>query len=169
MPSKLPRRRNNYNKVSKLIKEDIFMVQTLTKKRKRNNAGFTLIELIVVIAILGILAAILVPMVTGYIGKAKDQAYEADAHTAFTAAAATQAQSNASYTSYKESDTTSGDAVMGEADLASYLGSHGNFSVTGVTFDSTNGYAVTSVTISEGGKTIVYDATKTGNAQYSIS
>jgi type IV pilus assembly protein PilA len=45
--------------------------------KKLNKKGFTLIELIVVIAILAILAAILIPAVTGYITKAteaRDQA-----------------------------------------------------------------------------------------------
>jgi len=45
--------------------------------KKLNKKGFTLIELIVVIAILAILAAILIPAITGYITKAtngKDQA-----------------------------------------------------------------------------------------------
>ena len=44
----------------------------LTKKRKKK--GFTLIELMAVIAIIAILAAVLVPTVTGYITRAKKTA-----------------------------------------------------------------------------------------------
>lgn len=40
-------------------------------RRKKNNFGFTLVELIVVLVILAILAAILVPSLIGYIDRAK--------------------------------------------------------------------------------------------------
>ncbi len=44
------------------------------KKVKKNKKGYTLTELIVVVAILGILAAIATPMVLNQVGKAKDSA-----------------------------------------------------------------------------------------------
>lgn len=47
-------------------------MKNLKKALKLNKKGFTLVELIVVIAILGVLAAILVPAFTGYVTKAQD-------------------------------------------------------------------------------------------------
>lgn len=45
-------------------------LQTRIKKLK-NRKGFTLVELIVVIVIIGILAAILIPRMSGFTDKAK--------------------------------------------------------------------------------------------------
>lgn len=48
-------------------------------KWKKNNKGFTLVELIVVLVILAILAAILIPALLGYIDRAKNQQYITEA------------------------------------------------------------------------------------------
>ena len=61
---------------------------------KKNNKGFTLVELIVVLVILAILAAILVPTLLGYIDRARA---EKDYSTAQTVRVAAQAEIDQMY------------------------------------------------------------------------
>lgn len=68
-------------------------------KNLKNKKGFTLIELIVVIAILGILALFLVPQFMGYSEDAKKQVAIANTRTVWTAAKAAQTESE--YKEYK--------------------------------------------------------------------
>jgi type IV pilus assembly protein PilA len=66
------------------------MINALLKRRmenkKKNKKGFTLVELIVVLVIIAILAAVLVPTVSGYIGKAKKTAAQSALKNYITAA-----------------------------------------------------------------------------------
>lgn len=58
----------------------------MRKDLKKNKKGFTLVEIIVVLLIIGILLAITIPSIMGYVGKAKDAQLEADARTGFVGA-----------------------------------------------------------------------------------
>ena len=53
-------------------------MNNLIRHTAGDQGGFTLVELVVVIAILGVMAAIAVPMVNNFLGSSKEQAYGAD-------------------------------------------------------------------------------------------
>ena len=58
------------------------------RKMMSDRKGFTLVELIVVLVILSVLAAMLAPTMTGYIDKAKEKNVEAKLHQTVVAAQA---------------------------------------------------------------------------------
>lgn len=56
------------------------------KKLRRNKKGFTLVEIIVVLLIVAILAAISIPTMLGYVDEAQNSEYIAKARTGYVAA-----------------------------------------------------------------------------------
>jgi type IV pilus assembly protein PilA len=98
--------------------------------KKQMQQGFTLIELMIVVAIIGILAAIAIPAYQDYVSKSK--------------AAAALADISAGKTSYELLFTEKGDTAITSAGSIGLNGSTGNCSTITVTANS-NGVATPAI------------------------
>lgn len=76
------------------------------RSMKKDNKGFTLVELIVVLVILAILAALLIPALSGYIEKAKEKQIIAETRQAVMAAQTIADEKTAKLGAGKYCDTT---------------------------------------------------------------
>lgn len=120
------------------------------RNRLSDNKGFSLVELIVVIAIMVILIAILVPNITGYINKSRDVSAAATAKTVYDAAYAYQTELlGKNDVAYKDQSTifsalTSDGAYKLDITGTLVEGESTGDTVTGLTVDSADGKITTS-------------------------
>ena len=77
----------------------------------KNKKGFTLVELIVVLVILGILAALLVPALTGYIDRANKEKVKSECRMVVMAA---QTEASEKYSTLDTTDTDKATTLAGK-------------------------------------------------------
>lgn len=112
-------------------------MRQLIKQRIKNEKGLTLIELLAVIVILGIIAAIAIPSISGIIQNSKEDAVKADAITILNAAK-----------NYVAGNDMAEGGTIKKDELSSY--------VSGVNLEKFGNYTVT---VGEGGTTFSLKAT----------
>ncbi len=100
------------------------------RNRKSNKKGFTLIELIIVIAILGILAAILVPSMLNIVSNSKAAVAKANCRTVYSAAQSTYVSLSVNGAAPDAATYTQASDPFGVAIVANLGTGFGNFSAT---------------------------------------
>ena len=131
----------------------------MIKKLKENKKGFTLVELIVVLVIIAILAAMLIPAMTGYINKAKEKSITSETRQDVMAA---QTLVDEKYATNQETKITVSDAATSSVkfdDIKKLAEVKGTISKVTVDGDG----KVTELVYSNGGKTCTYNGSATSD------
>jgi len=104
----------------------------MLQKLRKNQKGFTLVEMIVVIVIIGILLAVLVPGIMKWIDKSKDAQIQTNARTAYLAASTALTEEYGKTGATRPADVAALNALIVASDVDStYPGA-----ITAVTYES---------------------------------
>lgn len=135
------------------------------KDLKKNKKGFTLIEIIVVLVIMGILLAVAVPAVLGYVGKAQESQYLSEARAGYLGAQTIATKAKATDKKLVPNDQTGnkvGDAITKDK-IKAESGEESKVTSIGCTVDSDGNIEKCTMTIDglDASKVVNVEANKT--------
>lgn len=93
----------------------------MKKMKELNNKGFSLVELIIVIAIMAVLVGVLAPQFTKYVGQSKSSADDSNMELLRTTASAVLADTNCSFSSSTDVVYTTNGAEPTETDNGDFI------------------------------------------------